>query len=193
MRGLMRFFVGFILLLPATLCAQPAADPATLVERVESAYENLAYDDAEALARNALSRYEAFSPDQLIRLHTTLALVLYAGGEELEAAEEEEDHGQDELLARELRGHPRVEGDVPHQDEGLERGGIGLELGAALRENQGLPDRLEDVVGDEQGEDVEEHQDDAETLASSHVTEHTQRTVEDAGRREFPDVGEVLR
>lgn len=88
MRGLMRFLARFILLLPATLCAQPAADPATLVERVESAYENLAYDDAEALARNALARFEAFSPDQLIRLHTTLALILYARGEELEAAEQ---------------------------------------------------------------------------------------------------------
>ena len=88
MRGLMRFFVGFILLLPATLCAQPAADPATLVERVESAYENLAYDDAEALARDALARFEAFTPDQLIRLHTTLALILYARREELEAAEQ---------------------------------------------------------------------------------------------------------
>ena len=88
MRGSMRFFAGFILLLPAMLCAQPAADPATLVERVESAYENLAYDDAEALARNALARFEAFSPDQLIRLHTTLALILYARGEELEAAEQ---------------------------------------------------------------------------------------------------------
>ena len=88
MRGLMRFLVGFILLLPATLCAQPAADPAILVERVESAYENLAYDDAEALARNALVRFDAFSPDQLIRLHTTLALILYARGEELEAAEQ---------------------------------------------------------------------------------------------------------
>ena len=88
MRGLMGFLVGFILLLPATLCAQPAADAAILVERVESAYENLAYDDAEALARNALARFEAFSPDQLIRLHTTLALILYARGEELEAAEQ---------------------------------------------------------------------------------------------------------
>lgn len=88
MLRLRQLYAAITLFLPLALVAQPGADPAVQVERVESAYENLAYDDAEALARTALSRFEAFSPDQLLRLHTTLALVLYAKGEELEAADQ---------------------------------------------------------------------------------------------------------
>ncbi len=88
MKSTLGFLVGLLLLWPLHGIAQPGADPTMLLSRVESAYENLEYDEAEALARAALSRFEAFNPDQLIRLHTTLALILYAKGEELEAAEQ---------------------------------------------------------------------------------------------------------
>ncbi|NNF57930.1 MAG: hypothetical protein HKN04_06780 [Rhodothermaceae bacterium] len=68
--------------------AQPGADPATVVSQVEAAYENLEYGEAEARARSALARFEVFTPDQLVRLHTTLGLILYARGDELEASEQ---------------------------------------------------------------------------------------------------------
>ncbi len=86
MLRLIQLCAALALFIPSVLVAQPAADPAVQVDRVEAAYENLAYDEAEALARSALARFEVFSPDQLVRLHTALALVLYAKGEELEAA-----------------------------------------------------------------------------------------------------------
>lgn len=68
--------------------AQPGADPGSVVEQVEAAYENLEYDEAEAQARRALARFEVFTPDQLVRLHTTLGLILYARRDELEASEQ---------------------------------------------------------------------------------------------------------
>ena len=77
-------------LLLGTAAAQPVtdpvADPAAAVAAVEAAYERLDYETAEALAREALAHYEAFTPDQLVRLHTLLGLILYARGEALEAA-----------------------------------------------------------------------------------------------------------
>jgi hypothetical protein len=79
------------LLLAGAAAAQPAlpvADPAAAVAEVEAAYERLDYETAEALAREALTHYEAFSPGQLVRLHTLLGLILYARGEALEAAVE---------------------------------------------------------------------------------------------------------
>src|SRR5690606_2397346 len=76
------------LLLAGTAAAQPSpdTDPDGVVAAVEAAYEQLDYETAEALAREALTHYEAFTPDQLVRLHTLLGLILYARGEELEAA-----------------------------------------------------------------------------------------------------------
>lgn len=74
------------LLLIGAAAAQPVPDPAGLVAEVEAAYERLEYDTAETLARGALTHYEVFSPDQLVRLHTLLGLLLYARGEALEAA-----------------------------------------------------------------------------------------------------------
>ncbi len=88
MRFQIRFLTGLLLFSPLAASAQPGADPATMLARVESAYENLEYDEAEGLAKNALSRFEVFTPDQLIRLHTTLALILYSKGEGIEATEQ---------------------------------------------------------------------------------------------------------
>lgn len=85
---MLRFGVLVLLVVAGGALAQPGADPATVVEQVEVAYENLDYDAAEAQARRALARFEAFTPDQLVRLHTTLGLILYARGNDLEAAEE---------------------------------------------------------------------------------------------------------
>ena len=81
-----RLMLFIVLAHAAIVRAQPGADPATQVARVEAAYENLDYDDAEAMARSALAHIEVFAPDQLIRLHTTLALILYARGDELDAS-----------------------------------------------------------------------------------------------------------
>lgn len=86
-RGL-RAFLLLSLLGSSAALAQPGADPATVVEQVEASYENLEYDEAAARARSALARFEAFTPDQLVRLHTTLGLILYARSNELEASEQ---------------------------------------------------------------------------------------------------------
>jgi hypothetical protein len=75
-----------LLLSGAAAQAQPVTDPAAVVAEVEAAYERLDYETAEALAREALAHHEAFTPGQLVRLHTLLGLILYARGEELEAA-----------------------------------------------------------------------------------------------------------
>ena len=76
--------VGLLLAGPAP--AQPASDPDGVVAEVEAAYERLDYDAAEALAREALADFEAYAPDQLVRLHTLLGLIAYARGESLAAS-----------------------------------------------------------------------------------------------------------
>ena len=76
------------LLLVAPAAAQTGPDPATTVATVEAAYEALDYAQAEALARAALARPEAFTRAQLVRLHTTLALLLYARNDALGAAQQ---------------------------------------------------------------------------------------------------------
>ena len=68
--------------------AQPGPDAAGAVTAAEAAYEALEYAQAEALARQALSRPEAFTGAQLVRLHTTLGLILYARNDALGAAEQ---------------------------------------------------------------------------------------------------------
>jgi hypothetical protein len=68
--------------------AQPAPDRAALLSQVDAAYAALDYGGAEALARRALAAPEGFTPDQLVRLHTTLGLLLFTRNEPLEAAEQ---------------------------------------------------------------------------------------------------------
>ncbi len=92
-RGLHRSLLALLALLvllalPPGARAQPAPDPAGVVAQVEAAYEALDYAQAEALARQALARPEAFSRAQLVRLHTTLGLLLYAQNDLLAAAEQ---------------------------------------------------------------------------------------------------------
>ena len=64
--------------------AQPV-DPADLVRAVREATARLDYATAEARAREVLARYEAFSPDQLVEVHTTLGVVLHARNDDVEA------------------------------------------------------------------------------------------------------------
>lgn len=71
-----------------SVCAQEQSDTNERVFSIEQAYENLNYEEAEALAREALDSFVAFSPSQLVRIHRTLALVLFVNGEELESAEQ---------------------------------------------------------------------------------------------------------
>jgi hypothetical protein len=73
---------------PGQPMAQPGPDPSSAVAAVEASYEALDYSQAEALARQALSRPQAFTGAQLVRLHTTLALLLYARNDALGSAEQ---------------------------------------------------------------------------------------------------------
>src|SRR5690606_33870504 len=88
LRPLLRLCAPLLLglLLAAASAAQPGSSPAAVVAEVEAAYERFDYEAAEAPARQALANHEAFTPGQLVRLHTLLGLLLYARGEGLEAA-----------------------------------------------------------------------------------------------------------
>lgn len=76
--------VGWVLLAGA-----PAAqtDAAGLLRAMQDAYARFDYETAEQRAREALDAYDAFSPDQLVQVHTTLGLILHASNEPLEAEE----------------------------------------------------------------------------------------------------------
>ena len=81
--------VGLVLWLIGGLGAAPAVaqqgDPSGLIEAMRDAYERLEYGTAERRAREALAGFDAFSADQLVEVHTTLALILFARNEPLEA------------------------------------------------------------------------------------------------------------
>ncbi len=76
--GLVALLVG----LAPVARAQPAAD---LMRAVREATERLDYTTAEARAREALARYDAFSVGELAELHTTLGVLLAARAEDAEA------------------------------------------------------------------------------------------------------------
>ena len=65
--------------------AQTAPD---LVGAVREAVERLDYDTAEVRAREALARYEALSPDDLVEVHAALGTLLAARGAAVEAREQ---------------------------------------------------------------------------------------------------------
>ena len=62
--------------------AQPARD---LLRAIREATERLDYATAEARAREALARYDAFSPGELAEVHTTLGVLLAARAEDSDA------------------------------------------------------------------------------------------------------------
>lgn len=64
------------------------SDPADLLGAMRDAYERLDYSTATRRAREALASYDAFTADQLVELHTTLALILYSRSEPLEARDQ---------------------------------------------------------------------------------------------------------
>ncbi len=65
--------------------AQTADAPADLVRAMEEAVARLDYETAEARAREALARFDALTPDQLVTVHTTLGVLLHARNEPIEA------------------------------------------------------------------------------------------------------------
>ena len=79
---------GLVLMLGLTATvafAQPAGNLAGLLDAMDDAYERLDYETAEGRAREALASYDLLSADQLVRVHTTLGLILHARSEPLEA------------------------------------------------------------------------------------------------------------
>lgn len=77
--------VGWVLVASAP-AAQP--DAAGLLRAMQDAYARLDYETAEQRAREALDAYDAFSPDQLVHIHTTLGLILHTNNEPIEAEEQ---------------------------------------------------------------------------------------------------------
>src|SRR5689334_19455177 len=84
--------------------------------------------------------------------------------EDLDTADEKQEHGGEEALPRELLGGQTVEGHVEDEAQSLGRGRVGLELGAARDQDQRLARGLEDVVRDEEEVDVEAHEEDVRAL-----------------------------
>lgn len=80
----MRRLALALALVAAPLAAQPA-DPADLMRAMRDAVARADDATAEARAREALARYEALSPDQLVEVHTTLGILLHARDEAIEA------------------------------------------------------------------------------------------------------------
>ena len=60
-------------------------DPADRLRAVREATGRLDYPAAEALAREVLGQYEAFSPDQLVEVHTVLGVIVHARNDDVEA------------------------------------------------------------------------------------------------------------
>ena len=81
--------VGLVLWVVGVLGTAPVlaqtGDSSGLIEAMRDAYERLEYGTAERRAREALADFDAFSADQLVEVHTTLGLILFARNEPLEA------------------------------------------------------------------------------------------------------------
>ena len=77
--------LALALLTASTALAQPASSPADLIRAMEDAVVRLDYDVAEARAREALARFDALTPDQLVTVHSALGVLLYARNEPVEA------------------------------------------------------------------------------------------------------------
>jgi hypothetical protein len=65
--------------------AQPALEPTELIRAMEDAVARLDYDTAELRAREALARFDALTPDQLVTVHIALGVLLHARNEPVEA------------------------------------------------------------------------------------------------------------
>ncbi len=72
-------------LLAVSAGAQPRSGPADLLRAMEDAVGRLDYETAEARAREALGRFDALSPDQLVTVHSTLGILLHARNQPVEA------------------------------------------------------------------------------------------------------------
>lgn len=82
MRRYLGIFVVGILPGIATLAQNT---PTQLLQAVWQAYQALDYNQADSLAQNALADYQRFTPEQLVELHTVLALVAMSRNETTEA------------------------------------------------------------------------------------------------------------
>lgn len=80
----MRRLVLVLAFAAVPVAAQPV-DPADLVRAMRDAVARLDDATAEARAREALARYEALTPDQLVEVHSTLGILLHARNEAIEA------------------------------------------------------------------------------------------------------------
>lgn len=67
------------------VAAQPTPD---LLQAIREATVRLDYATAEARAREALTHYDALTPDQLVEVHTTLGVLLAARAADVEARQQ---------------------------------------------------------------------------------------------------------
>ncbi len=84
----MRAFGITVLVLCMASSALPAhaqQTRATVVEEIRQAYERLDYAEAEAKAHEALATNADFTVDQLVEIHTLLALIAFSDNREAEA------------------------------------------------------------------------------------------------------------
>lgn len=73
------------LLMASAAAAQPITSPGELLRAMDDAVIRADYDVAEARAREAIGRYEELSPDQLVKAHSTLGVLLHTRSAPVEA------------------------------------------------------------------------------------------------------------
>ena len=83
MRALSLFLLLFAV--AAGPLAQTGDGSSDLLRAMEDAVARLDYETAEARAREALARFDALTPDQLVTVHTTLGVLLHARNEPIAA------------------------------------------------------------------------------------------------------------
>ena len=74
-------------LLCCPVLAQPAS-PEAQRDSLRAAYERFEYDRAEAFARAILGRYAEHPPGTIVEAHTTLGILLFARGADVEARQQ---------------------------------------------------------------------------------------------------------
>lgn len=89
--------------------------------------------------------------------------------EQRKVNDEEKQQAQEQPDAHHLRAHVPVKRHQDHQQRRLARAGIGFDVRAALRKNQGFANSLQQVVREEQEKDVQSQEKGVPTFAATNI------------------------
>lgn len=77
--------ISLVFVLVPSALAQPTLSPDELLRAMSTAVERADFDVAESRAREALLRIDQLTPGQIVRVHTTLGILLHTRNEPVEA------------------------------------------------------------------------------------------------------------